>query len=206
MKKIVAILTILLIAITFSRLPPNTVQAQNLGSGTVKQVITQEIGSTSIVNENNGSTLYSDKGNEIWTGTLSGNSTDSMKYMDWPNSSAAFYGSNVFMGSFNGSKPGSISGVYGGTYDGISNKATESWSAGSGGLAGLQIVMRLTIQSRTCLNAGCASLVGEGSYTDTSVTWGTIPTPEFSNLVLPIILSLFASSVCFTMLRRKKAN
>jgi len=191
---------ILLIPIAFSRLSPNTVQAQSLGNGNFTGTSTC-VGETTLPN---GTIINHCTDKIVLHGVFIGNSTAAETDLSPPNMGGAgtFHIVETFAGFFNGSKQGTITFLDNGIFDAYGDfSEKDTFSAGTGGLAGLQGTM--TARGAPTGSGNSYS----GSYTVTSAIWGDPKAvPEFSDIALPTVLSVLMAVVCFTMFGRKKAN
>jgi hypothetical protein len=202
-KRIAAILALLLIPLMLSSMLMNTVHAVTM-TGNLSGSWTE----TKMIGLVYGETVY------VYTGAFSGKAVG----IEMDQITTHPYGGisqivENFTGGFNGSQQGTITfhdtghytGSYGAnTYVTVTNYWASSFKNGTGGLAGLQ--GNLTgISSGPCNDAGTACTY-KGAYNITSATWGTTPVPEFSTPIVPMLPLLFASIVCLTTLRRRKTH
>jgi hypothetical protein len=198
MRNIVAMLTILLIATALSMASVDTAHAATM-TGTFTWDWTN--GGTSTLS--NGTAVLSAKSIFAYEGPFSGTSNATEKAYFHPDQSGSIAMVETFTGSFNGSKHGSIVFQGVGYFEGPGeyHYVAVSFSDGTGGLAGLQGTFSKGTTGVWNCNFSGSSCTVQGTYTVTSAMWSS-PVPEFSSLALVI---LFASGVCLTMLRRKRA-
>jgi len=137
LKGMASVITILLIPLAFLVLPTVTTMVH---ATTVSGTLEGTFVTLGPWNQTNGNTIYRYVLTGNYFGSFSGSFSGSEIAITYPNGSTTLHGTEIIIGSYDGSPPGSIIGQYWGSINAVGYfQGTEVFSRGNFGLALLQV-------------------------------------------------------------------